>query len=567
MRRLTEAARRLTRADPVLRAVVVEGFFTRLGFGIVTLYLPLYALELGMSLTEVGLLAGAKALIAPAVKPVMGIVVDRFGARRGYLVAVWLRFAGAALLLLATTPLLLFAVRFLQGAASAARDPASVTVLAKQARTRLGRTFSTAIGAKDLGNVSAGLVGGALLAISGGSFPVLWVLVAVLALVPVAAVWRWVPVDLDAGDGSRQPADEAGRAASRAGAAPEQAPAPASGPDARILRHPRLRRIAALGLLSGLTAHMLHGLFQVYAAEVAGLSAGTIGAVYSASIATLLVVGPLAGWVADRVGTGPLAGVRGVANAVSSVVYLAFPVLGGVIAGRLVDDTGKAAFRPAWGALVAGETQRAGARGGRVAAGLDTALSIGEALGPLLAGLVWDLAGVGWFFALRAVLGIATEVVLGRRLRATDEDPPAEEPDAATARPPVLDAAALAPGGTVGARLRAQAPAAEIEALARAWTAAGLRERAGELTTWLDARVADLGAEQRLRLAVAAAVVADAPEVRVDADGLPPHAVAVLASALRHYPGTVLAVPDAPAPERPVTPRPAPAAPPALAGR
>ena len=42
----------------LVQAVVAEGFVNRLGFGIVTFALPLYALELGMSITEIGLLIG-----------------------------------------------------------------------------------------------------------------------------------------------------------------------------------------------------------------------------------------------------------------------------------------------------------------------------------------------------------------------------------------------------------------------------------------------------------------------------------------------------------------------------
>ena len=47
--RLAAGIRGLRHADPVVRAVVIEGFFNRLGFGMVTFALPLYALELGMS--------------------------------------------------------------------------------------------------------------------------------------------------------------------------------------------------------------------------------------------------------------------------------------------------------------------------------------------------------------------------------------------------------------------------------------------------------------------------------------------------------------------------------------
>lgn len=493
LRRATAALRAWSREQPAVRAVVVEGFFTRLGFGIVTLYLPLYALELGMSLTEVGLLVGAKALIVPAVKPVMGIIVDRFGARRGYLAAVALRFLGAVLLLFAASPAALLGVRFVQGAASAARDPASVTVLAKQARERLGRTFSAAIGAKDLGNISAGLVGGAVLALSGGRFPLLWAVVAVLAALPVLAVWRWVPAGLPASPAAPTPA--AVEVASDAGAAA-----------ASVLRDPRLRRIAALGAFTGLTAHLFHGLFQVYAAEVAGLSAGTIGAVYSLSIVTLLLVGPVAGWVADRFGTGPLAGVRGVANALSSMIFLAAPSLPGVVAGRVVDDAGKAAFRPAWGALVAGAARDAGPRGGRVAAGLDTALSLGEALGPLIAGLLWDTFGIAVFLTVRAVLGVGTELILGRRLRAVaDPVPPPLGPGPALWVTADTD---RHPSGRVVDALRAHAPQAVPEELARAWSRAGLHE-IGPLDDIRLLELSLLDEEVRRRVLLAATLAAE----------------------------------------------------------
>lgn len=378
------------------RAVMLEGFLTRLGFGVVTFALPLYALSLGLSLGEIGLVAGAKALVQPAIKPLVGAAVDRYGARRGYLAAVLLRFAASAVLLWAQSTVWLLAVRLLQGAASAARDPVSITVIANGERGRLARTFSAAIAARDLGNVSAGLVAGVMLAATWGSFTTLWLFVCLLALAPVVIVWRWVSDDPRA--------------------AATHAPVPA-GPD-RVLADASLRAIAALGLVAGTTAHMTHALFQVFASEVAGLGPGEIGLIYSLSVGSLLVLGPLAGWAGDRLGLGPLAGARGACNAVSSAVYLTFPAFAGVLAGRLIDDAGKAAFRPTWGALVAGAAARAGERRGRVAAALDASLSLGEALGPLIGGLLWDAWGVVAFFGVRALLGVSAELVLGRRLRA-----------------------------------------------------------------------------------------------------------------------------------------------------
>lgn len=287
-------------------------------------------------------------------------------------------------------------------AAPRGSSPTPTAEPAKRSRLRLGRTFSITIGAKDLGNLSAGLAGGVLLAATGGDFRVLWLVVIALAVVPLP-VAAWVPPDAAMDDAGDVPA----RAATQP-AAP-----------ARLWGDRRLRAIALLGLFAGTTAHMTHGLFQVYAVQVGGLNAGQVGLIYSAAIATLLVLGPAAGYAADRFGTDRLAGARGLANAVSSVVYLVAPSFAGLLAGRLVDEAGKAAFRPTWGALLATAARTDARRGGKIAAGLDTALSLGEALGPILAGLLWQWWGVAAFLLVRAALGLGVELLLGRRLRAT----------------------------------------------------------------------------------------------------------------------------------------------------
>ena len=148
MRGQSAADRRESR---LVTAVVAEGFVNRLGFGIVTFALPLYALELGMGIAEIGLLIAAKALVQPVIKPVVGIAIDRWGARRGYLAAVVFRLFAAVALLLAVTPAALFAVRLLQGLASAASDPVSISVLAKGRSERAGRRVSAVYAGRDVG--------------------------------------------------------------------------------------------------------------------------------------------------------------------------------------------------------------------------------------------------------------------------------------------------------------------------------------------------------------------------------------------------------------------------------
>ncbi|MGH2668401.1 MFS transporter, partial [Actinokineospora sp.] len=246
----------------------------------------------------------------------------------------------------------------------------------------------------------------------------LWIVVTALASGSVVIVWAGVrpgeaaPPSVEPDRASVPPWHRSGLPPWHTGTVVAEPP--------RLLRDPRLRLLCGLGLMAGLTAHMTHGMFQIIAVEVAGLSAAQIGLIYSASVAVLLVVGPLAGWLSDRRGPGPLAGARGIANAVSSLTYLVSPTMAGMLAGRMVDDTGKAAFRPTWATHLAQASTTAGPRAGRVTANLDSALSVGEAVGPLLAALLWDVWGLAAFLLTRAALGVGTELVLSRRLRVLD---------------------------------------------------------------------------------------------------------------------------------------------------
>src|SRR5438874_11416105 len=93
------------RAAPTVTAVAAEGFLTRLGFGMVSLALPLFALSLGMSLAEVGLLTALRTVAVIGIKPIMGLVADRYGRKTTVIIVVLLRCAFVLLFLFSIMPL------------------------------------------------------------------------------------------------------------------------------------------------------------------------------------------------------------------------------------------------------------------------------------------------------------------------------------------------------------------------------------------------------------------------------------------------------------------------------
>ena len=67
--------------NPSLLAIVAEGFFSRLSFGLITFALPLYAYHLGLSVLQISLLVTLTEATALVFKPIIGWLGDL--AKRG----------------------------------------------------------------------------------------------------------------------------------------------------------------------------------------------------------------------------------------------------------------------------------------------------------------------------------------------------------------------------------------------------------------------------------------------------------------------------------------------------
>lgn len=299
-------------------------------------------------------------------------------------------------------------VRVLQGASAAGRDVGSLGLIAREAESRVASVFSWYSTAKHVGGVAGAAVAGLLLAVFGGDFRLVFAIVLLLAVPPVIASWYgvskdpvvWQPPALDS------PANDAVEPAPRA-APRERLAELATG--LRALSGP-----AGVGLLIAAGASMVNGIFPLLATEYAGLSALQTGFIYSLSAVVVLIAGPAFGWLIDR--HGRLVGIawRSVANIGSSVLYLVARTFAGIAFVRAVDDSGKAAFRPAWAAVAVDFAAQDPARRGRRLGTLDTAVSAGEAIGPALAGLLWQTGGIAVQFGVRIVIAIVAEIAAMR---------------------------------------------------------------------------------------------------------------------------------------------------------
>lgn len=384
--------------DPrvAVAAVLTEGFLGRLAFGMVSFALPLYAYSLGLSVGEIGVLVSIRTVVAVPLKPVAGWLADRIGVRNVYTLGALARVLSAAALIFSGNFLALALVRALQGVSAAGREVASLNVIARDAAQSVGTVYGWYSSIKHTGTVAGAGLAGVLISATNSDYRLLFILILALSVPPMLAAWFGLrEVRVEGEERAEDPQEELvreGRLAETLAMLKEFA-----GP-------------ATVGTLVVTSAYMVHGIFPVLATEYAGLSEAQAGLIYSISAGIFLASGPAFGRVVDRKGRGVGIAWRSVANIGSSFLYLLSPSFPGLAAARSVDDSGKAAFKPAWASAMAEISDADPQRRGKRLGFLDTSQSLGEAIGPALAGILWQTGGIVALFAVRIAIAVVAEV-------------------------------------------------------------------------------------------------------------------------------------------------------------
>jgi MFS family permease len=389
-----------------LATIFVEGLLGRLTFGMVSFALPLYAYHQGLSLAEIGVIVSTRSAFELPLKPVAGWLVDRTSVRAVYIGGIALRCLSAVVLVLAGDFAALCLVRALHGASAAGRDVGSLSVLARVAGDRVGTHYGWYSTVRQVGNVGGAGLAGLLIAAGGGGFGLVFGAVAAMSVLPLVVATVALRED---------PAAPAAPAPVSPAPPERSADAAQAGPRHRrflgaFAVYAGLGGAASVGMLVAASAYMVHGIFPVLATTYAGLSNAQAGLIMAISTGIFCVAGPAFGWLSDRSGRGVALSLRSVCNIASSLLYVVLPSFAGLTLARCVDDSGKAAFRPAWASYITELAAADRARQGRRLGALDTATSFGEFLGPIVAGILWQTGGILALFGVRIVIAIVAEI-------------------------------------------------------------------------------------------------------------------------------------------------------------
>jgi MFS family permease len=358
--------------------------------------LPLFARELGAGPALIGFVMGASTLTGIVVKLPAGALSDVFGRRRllmaGALVFATLPFT----YLVASTLFVLVLLRFVHGAATAIFGPvasASLSDVAPPAsRGTWLSTYSTVQGTgQALGPVLAGYL------IATGRFDLAFLASGLIGIAVPFIVAGWPEVS-PAGP-NRAPWQEFRRGVAEVGR------------DRLVIVTSAAQ--AAQFVLNG----MLNAFLPLYGRDVLGLTTSELGWMFGLQTVTTLAVRPVIGFVSDRAGRRWVI-VTGLTTCGAAMLLISLATnLAGTVAAILMYAAGVATTTAATSAYITDITRRA--RYGAAHGVFGTIYDIGDALGPIAAGLLVASLGYAPMFQVMAAVALVMALVFAITSKAT----------------------------------------------------------------------------------------------------------------------------------------------------
>jgi DHA1 family multidrug resistance protein-like MFS transporter len=379
-------------APPAARVALIRlcaaGFVAYCSYAICrTPLLPLFARGLGAGPSLVGFVMGASTLTGIFVKLPAGALSDVLGRHR-LLLAGGLVFASMPFTYLAVSTLaLLVVLRFVHGSATAVFGPVASATLSDVAPPASRGTwlsmYSTAQGAgQTLGPVFAGYL------IAAGRFDLAFVTAGVIGLgVPlIVANWRAAPAKTS----NRASWHEFKRGVMEVGR------------DRLVLVTSGAQ--AAQFVLNG----ALNAFLPLYGREVLGLTATQLGWLFGVQTLTTLAVRPAIGFLSDRAGRRWVI-VTGLTISSLTVFSLSLATTAtAVVVAVIVYAAGVATTTAATSAYITDVTRRA--RYGAAHGVFGTIYDVGDALGPIVAGVLVVAVGYGRMFQIMSVIALTMAV-------------------------------------------------------------------------------------------------------------------------------------------------------------
>lgn len=373
---------RLRELDAPILILTAISFVSSLGIAVMLPLIPLYAVSLGASPIQLGLLTSGFALANAIAQLAAGLLIDRLGAR-GFIRGGIAMYAGANILIAtaATAPILI-AYRILAGLGGGVNLVSTRIYLSQVADpAKLAFTNGVLSAAFSAGQVTGPAFGGVVSALGDLRLPFL--------LVGVTSGLACLGSLL----------------LPRGGGRTVMAPGTEGATGASLFTRPVvLLLLAQFGLLAGYGGFITT--YAPLATQVLGWSTLEVGLVFSVFGAGSIILGPWLSHLADRRGHALIGGLACLPIALFGLSLVwKFP-RAALYAVTLAAGGGLTAFTGAWFALLTNASPNA--RRGRTFGLVSAASNLGTVAGAMGASAIWQRANLG-----AAMMAISVPVVCG----------------------------------------------------------------------------------------------------------------------------------------------------------
>lgn len=382
-----------------LLTVVIASFLARLSYQMArSPVLPRFAEHLGASPELIGMVVAASTVTGVVFKLPAGALSDLFGRRRIMLLGAIFFAVPPFLYPFVEDSASLLALRFVHGFATAIFSPVASAYVAGLGEAGRGARLGWFSSVNDVGATAGPLIGGLVL-YATTSFAASYLLVGLIGVLALGAALLVPETETRVTPAESSPTARA--AEFRKGLRD-------------VITTPAVLTAAAVEATMYLGFGAFLGFLPLYA-RTAGLNDAAIAVVLALQLAIAVLAKPLAGSLSDRLGRKPVIVLGLFACAAALSLIFRMTSLAGLLVVVPLLGLGVAAVTPATNALIADlvAVQRLGTGMGV----FGTIWDIGEAAGPILAGVLIAQIGYEPAFDVIAVIIAAIAVTFAIRVR------------------------------------------------------------------------------------------------------------------------------------------------------
>ena len=364
------------------------------GLGIISPIMPNYASDLGASGIYIGLIYSSFSLSRAVLQTPIGRLADTFSKKKIIVAGLIVYAVISVIYTYVTSPEMLIVVRFFHGVGSSMMMPVAMAyAMNLTPKGEEGKYMGYLNTALFSGFGAGPFIGGYIY--ENYNTVMVFNTMTVLVLISLALTILLVPDEESLGTKLRQ------------------APAPIR----EILANRTLSSILIYRAVNALGRGTIMSFLPLYVVQILGLSSTYIGVILSTGIFLNAFLQTPMGMLADRVNRKALLIGGGLLAAVGYFYLVQTGTIAEIFVARMVVSMGSALSMPAVTAIIAKEGRELGS--GSTVGVFNTAMSIGQIIGPVFSGFLLDAYGMGsvfYFSGFISVLSVVSLWVMSREV-------------------------------------------------------------------------------------------------------------------------------------------------------